>query len=250
MHPNKIPEPPPLARDIALFLDFDGTLVEIAERPQDVRLAPGLAGLLSRRHDDLDGALAVVSGRRLGEIDAFLSPLRLAGSGMHGLEFRKAAGAPAILREADPEVAELRERLKRADPHARGLVIEDKGAGLVLHYRHRPELAGLARDLMAGLLEDLPGLHLLEGKMIVEVKPKHTSKGTSVEMLLSLPPFAGRQPVFIGDDVTDEDGMAAADRLGGFGIKVGEGESVARYRLADVAAVHSWLAGKGAHDKD
>lgn len=233
---------------MALFLDFDGTLVELAAAPHEVVLGPGLVPLLTGLSAALGGALGVVSGRPLAEIDWFLAPLLLPGAGLHGLEYRDRPGAATASLGENPEIALLRKRLLGQDPGGRGLVLEDKGAALALHFRQRPELGGLAREMLQEAVRDLANLHLVDGKMVVEVKPRHADKGSSVARLMRLHPFSGRRPVFLGDDVTDEDGMKMAARLGGFGIKVGEGTTSARHRLSDVAAVHTWLARRDFHD--
>ncbi len=235
-------EPPALATDMAVFLDFDGTLVEIAPSPEMVRPEPCLVPLLIRRLDDLNGALGIVSGRPLAEIDRLLDPLRFPGAGLHGLEYRTSSDAAIERIDIGSEITVLRGRLAASGLTGAGLQIEDKGSALAVHYRRVPELGMALREHMEAAIDDLPDLHLIDGKMVVEAKPRLSDKGKMVEAFMRFPPFAGRVPVFIGDDTTDEDGMRAAAALGGFGIKVGSGASVGTYRLQDVAAVHRWLA--------
>ena len=236
-------DPPPLSASAALFLDFDGTLVPIAPRPQDVRVPawvqPGLRALSNR----LAGALAIVSGRPLAQLDEFLAPLRLPAAGAHGAEWRGASGR--ITRRLDdppPTVVHAARVLVAA--HA-GLILETKPSGFSLHYRARPELETECRDALFAALAALPEAsavwQFLHGHCVFELKQRSVSKGLAVRALLAQAPFAGRQPVFVGDDVTDEDGIAAVQEAGGFGVRVGGGESQARYRLADPGAVGEWL---------
>ncbi len=231
---------PPVPDRPALFLDFDGTLVEIAAEPDKIVVADGLPRLFQSLLAQTGGALAVVSGRKVDDIDSFLA-IPVAAAGMHGLERRATPGAALSHSPPPDEIAELRARIEGWDGLTDGVVMEDKGAGLAVHYRAAPHLEATVKDKMKALVADLPALHLIEGKMVVEAKGRGIDKGTSVRAFMAGPPFAGRTPVFIGDDVTDEDGMRAAHDLGGFGIKVGEGPSIARYRLPDVPAVHAYL---------
>ncbi|ODN70785.1 trehalose-phosphatase [Methylobrevis pamukkalensis] len=226
----------------ALFLDFDGTLVDLAPTPDAVVVPSGLAHLLQRLADRLDGALAVVSGRPVAEIDAFLAPTELRAGGLHGLEWRERPGVAVMQAPAPISLDVFRARLATSDLLRDGLLVEDKKVAIAVHYRARPDLGSLVRETITGWLEGVDDLAVLDGKMVVEVKPRAVSKGTVVQRFLAMPAFEGRVPVFVGDDVTDEDGMRAAARAGGFGVKVGEGPSGASYRLADVPAVRTWLA--------
>lgn len=231
---------PPVPDQPALFIDFDGTLVEIAEEPHMVVVAEDLQELFAALVKRTGGAVAVVSGRTVADIDHFLA-IPIAAAGMHGLERRASPDADVAHAPPPGEIKTLRERLGAWSRLSEGVHMEDKGGGLAVHYRAVPELEGEVKDKMAALIADLPALHLIEGKMVVEAKGCGFDKGSSVTAFMQAPPFAGRTPVFIGDDVTDEDGMRAAAELGGFGIKVGEGETAARYRLTDVSAVHRYL---------
>ncbi len=228
-----------LCPDCALFLDFDGTLVDIAGHPEAVVVPRGLVDTLARLRACLGGAVAVVSGRPIAQIDRFLSPLALAVAGGHGAERRRADGSLACLEPPPLGMAlETAQALARAYP---GLLVESKRASVALHYRNGPQLEAVCVAAMQDAVDHCPGLALLKGKMVIEAKPREASKGRAIEAFLDEPPFAGRLPVFIGDDVTDEPGFAAVQRLGGLGVKVGEGVSMATHRLADPKAMRAAL---------
>ncbi|WP_321344669.1 trehalose-phosphatase [Breoghania sp.] len=233
--------PPALSAGHALFLDFDGTLVDIAQTPDGIRVADGLCPLLQAVAERLDGALAVVSGRPLSEIDTLLSPLHLPAAGLHGLEHRSAIDAAIDRVPPPPELDILRRRIAEAGLIEGGVTLEDKGLALAVHYRGAPERGDELARIMGDFCSDLARLHLLHGKMVLEAKARGHDKGVAVSGFLREPIFAGRVPIFVGDDVTDEDGFKAAREAGGFGIKVGTGKTVADFRLDDVAAVHGWL---------
>jgi trehalose 6-phosphate phosphatase len=224
----------------ALFLDFDGTLVDIAPRPDAVIVPGGLPALLCRLLELFGGAVAVVSGRPIAELDRFLSPAVLPAAGLHGLEWR--AGGPIERMEPPPSLDEVRSAVRASGLDGRGLRIEDKGLSLALHYREAPDLGGEVEALASAAAAPFGDLSILHGKMVVEIKPKAASKATAVRRFAQVQPFSGRHQVFVGDDVTDEDGMRAVLAAGGTAIKVGEGGTVARFRLSDPAAVHAWLA--------
>jgi trehalose 6-phosphate phosphatase len=236
--------PRPQATDSwAFFLDVDGTLLEHAERPDAVRTDPAVVQLLAGLRAATGGALALISGRPVASIDALFDPLRVPAAGLHGVERRDALGKlhshalPEIpLRRAAAQLAEYATR------HA-GLIFEDKGLGLALHFRNAPHLAQAATGIAAAVAAELGDeFELQRGKMVIEIKPGGRDKGVAIEDFLREPPFAGRTPVFIGDDLTDEYGFSMVNRLGGHAIKVGAGETVARWRLADASAVRDWLA--------
>lgn len=269
--------PPPILASTALFVDFDGTLAPIAARPQDVRV-PGwvlpVLGALQRRQQ---GALALVSGRPLAQLDQFLQPLTLAAAGVHGAERRGASGRLEVQTATPPpELVACARSL--AHSHA-GLLLEPKPGGFALHYRERPELEALCREALQSALKDsrleaqprpqpvsarqtpgpaavqgtgpaaqdagaqAPRIHweLMQGHCVFELKQCRVSKGMALRAFMAEAPFAGRTPVYVGDDVTDEDGIAAAQALGGWGVRVGAGRTAARYRLSDVDAVGRWL---------
>jgi len=232
---------PPLDRS-ALFLDFDGTLVEIVDHPDAVTITDDTRGALRSLGDALSGALAIVTGRDIAVIDRFLAPVRLPVAGIHGLTRRDAngrlytpSGAQAFL-----EAAEV--RLEQLASGEQGLHVERKSASIALHYRHRPELESRCIAELERLANGFPDIEIKRGKMVVEAKPGHADKGTAVRDFMSEAPFEGRQPVFAGDDVTDEDAFRVVNDLGGISIKVGEGKTGANYRMASTSEFLRWLA--------
>lgn len=233
--------PPPPGPDAALFLDFDGTLVAIAETPEAVEVPDGLVPLLIELHELLGGAVAVVSGRQIDVLDRFLAPLRLPAAGEHGVQRRNAEGH--MREQTPPELGFVLDACNElAGMHA-GLLVERKHAAVALHYRLAPQLEALCREALTTLLARQPQLELLHGKCVFEIKPAGMNKGMAIDAFLEEAPFAGRVPVFAGDDTTDETGFAVVQRRpGGMAIKVGTGPSQALHRLDAPAAVHRWLA--------
>jgi trehalose 6-phosphate phosphatase len=235
-------EPPPLRRDQALFLDFDGTLVEIAPAPSLVQVPAELPRLLGELADRLGGAVAVVSGRPLDELARVIDPFTGPVAGQHGLERRHCDGTVTRC-PASPKLAEARSVLAKFAARCDGVVLEDKGVSLVLHYRQAPAARASCRTLVQRLaLESGGAFDALDGKMVIELMPRSGGKGRAIADFLADPPFYGRLPVFIGDDITDEDGFAAVNRLGGVSVHVGGGATIARHNLATVGDVWAWLA--------
>ena len=228
-----------LYHSTALFLDFDGTLVDIAEQPHDVAVPNGLIDTLTLLNDYLGAAVAVISGRPISQIDDFLRPLRLPTAGVHGAERRDSSGKLTLLPSPVLDLVEQAAR-KLASQHS-GLLVESKRGSLALHYRQAPELEDVCLSAMRGAVENSPGVTLLQGKMVVEAKPSGATKGGAIEAFLREPPFAGRTPLFVGDDITDEVGFASVQRLGGLGVKVGEGPTVAWQRIATPASFRQEL---------
>jgi len=243
--------PPPLDREAALFLDVDGTLLDIAPRPELVRIPAGLPQLLDRLGRERGGALALVSGRPLRDIDHLFRPWAGAAAGLHGAERRRANGDRASRRESEADaaaaraLAELRPRLAELTRAIPSTWLEDKGGTLALHYRSVPERQPELRQMTEALLADHPDhLRLIDGKMVLEFQPRHHGKDAAIAAFLAEPPFSGRCPVFVGDDTTDEDGFAEVNRHGGWSVRVGSpAPTAAIYSLPSVAAVHAWLAG-------
>lgn len=230
-------------RNIALFLDVDGTLLEIASTPNTVKVPAALRNTLHLAAAREIGALALISGRSIGELDRLFAPWVFPAAGQHGFERRDAEGN--LLRPSlDGELLQpAREALSRLQLLHRGLLLEDKGAALAMHYRLAPNCESLVREVMAELAARLAGQFVLRsGKCVLELTPAGYSKRTAIEAFMSERPFRGRTPVFIGDDVTDEDGFAAVNELGGYSIQVGKAStSAARYHFGSVSAVVAWL---------
>jgi len=235
------PPPPALARDCALFLDIDGTLAELAQTPDAVRVDEAVAQALPRLARELGGALALVTGRAITSADLLFPGLNLAMAGQHGCERRDAAGAihlHAPRKETYARLCKLFRALAKRHPE---LLIEDKGAAIALHYRAVPQLASHVHRTLRKSIREAVGYELQAGKMLLEVRPEGRDKGAAIDDFMAETPFAGRLPVFVGDDLTDEHGFATVERLGGWTIKVGAGRTMARYRLPSVAAVTHWL---------
>lgn len=237
--PQSLPDDP---AQLALFLDVDGTLLPLAATPTGVQADAQTCTLLEQLCTMLGGAVALVSGRPLHDLDRLFAPCRFAAAGQHGAEWRDDAGHADKYTDHLGELDDIRPRLlalAAADPR---LLTEDKGLAFALHYRRAPERG---RELMAALdtaLAGHPALTLQHGKYVLEVRPTGCGKDTAIRRMLNMTPFAGRVPVFAGDDVTDENGFRLINSLGGISIKVGEGASNAHYRLSDPAAVHDWLS--------
>lgn len=235
-------EPPiGLLNGASLFLDLDGTLVELAERPDAVTIDAGLGPLLQRLMVKLDGRVALVSGRSIAQLDNLLSgAVHMTVAGSHGAEIRNLGGIIASP-DRPPALAEAAALFTERFADRHGVVIEDKTLGVAIHYRLDPSL----RDEVHALAEQFARAHVLElqtGKMLVELRVPGHDKGSAIATLLDQPPFAGHRPLFLGDDVTDETGFVIAAAKNGAGILVGPArETAARYRLADVSAVHAWL---------
>lgn len=220
---------------VALFIDFDGTLVEIAPSPDAIEVPAGLPERLQALHRALDGAVAIVTGRTIDAIEGFLPGQDISITGGHGAERRhlgrRETVDPVLLANARAIAARVTDTLA-GHP---GLLVEPKPTGVAVHYRAAPEKATLARAALIRAIDGFNDFHAIEGKKVFEARPKWADKGSAVESLMQIKPFAGRMPIFIGDDVTDEDGFAAADRLGGFGIRIGQGQTGARFTLPAIA---------------
>jgi len=211
--------PPKAQADWALFLDLDGTLIDIAATPDGVVVAPDLITDLTAASAALGGALAVVSGRMLSEVDRLLAPLHLPGAGEHGAVVRLPSGQ---MDEIDATISsDWIDALTEAAADKPGVLIERKTHSVVAHFRQAPAheafFGDLCARLAAGRAQEFEVLH---GKMMFEIRPRSVNKARPVERLMAVAPFQGRRPVFIGDDVTDEDGIRAAEALGGAGYNV------------------------------
>lgn len=227
---------------LALFLDFDGTLVELAPQPDAVRPAPGLVPMLASLSQLLGGSLAIVTGRRVAVVDHFLAPLRLPVAGLHGFEMRlEGEMAPTLLQVEELDGA--RPRLTRFAEVWSGLRLEDKGITLALHYRAAPEAEPVVKALTGAIRDQSRGtLALIHGNMVDELLPAGRDKGSAIADLMREPAFAAALPVFFGDDVTDEAGFRTVNELGGVSARVGAPRPTeARAAFAGVSAVHGWL---------
>lgn len=234
------------APQLAIFTDFDGTLVEIAETPDAIEVPETLADQLQRAAEELDSAFAVLTGREIADIDRYLAPLHLPVAGAHGTQRRRADGVvetvdPAAILGAE-EIAHAVSPLVMANP---GLLMETKEGAVAVHFRQAPELETAVRIAMEEAIHSVTDFTLVPGKMVIEARPRAASKGQALRAFMREEPFIGRTPIFIGDDTTDEDAFIAAQDLGGVGIKLGEGDTVARMRIANVASVHALIRGLG-----
>ena len=234
------PRPRP---DWALFLDFDGTIVDFAPRPDEVRPEPGLTSVLGRAAEALGRALAVVTGRPIREIDHWLDARVAAVAGIHGAERRNADGrlvSSAGVAPPPGEVAQARERLAALAAANDGVVFEDKGSCLALHFRAAPDRGTACVEAVQAL--ESPAFEVLGGASVAELRPRGIHKGAAVAAFMAEPPFAGRTPVFVGDDVTDEDGFRTVNEMGGVSILAGPSRpTAARHHLPDVGSVVAWL---------
>ena len=229
--------------EIALFLDFDGTLAEIAPRPDAVQVEPGLVETLERLRDRLGGALAIVTGRPVTVIDGFLAPSRLDAAGLHGVERRVGGAISGGRAEDHPELRQQVQRLQAESRVLANVLIEDKGASVAVHWRlASADDAGRAEALVKDAADALGGTYRLQlGKAVGEIVPAQATKAHAIRAFLEQAPYAGRRPVFFGDDRTDEIAFASVAEDGGIAVRVGDGDTVASRRLPDPAAVRALL---------
>ena len=230
-------------RNTALFLDVDGTLLEIAATPDEVRVPAALRNTLQLASAREGGAMALVSGRPISELDRLFSPHRFAAAGLHGFERRNAQGQlhrPTVDTEA---LTTIRNSLQGLATTHRGLLLEDKEVGLAFHYRLAPHLGPMVIEAMEHAVQSLRHEFMLRhGKFVIELAPHGCSKRIAIENFMREPPFEGRIPVFIGDDLTDEEGFEVVNAMNGFSILVGSTpRTAARFRFGSVSAVVSWL---------
>jgi trehalose 6-phosphate phosphatase len=227
----------------AILLDVDGTLIEIAETPQEVHVPPTLKHTLSRLRDRLSGALCLVSGRPLADLDAMFDPLRVPIVGGHGAENRLTANGEIKCAEAKPLDVSLRRKLLAIATDTPGIIAENKGYSVALHYRLAPELERTLFTHITRLCAQQPidSVEILPGKSVFEVKPRAFNKGLAVEALMQVAPFAGRRPIFIGDDVTDESVFAVLPQFDGLGFSVGRELDGVQGMFATPREVRHWL---------
>lgn len=225
---------PVILPPLALFIDFDGTLVELADKPDAIVVPPDLIEEIQNAAERLEGAVAVITGRALDDLDKYI-PTSIPAAGGHGIERRHADGTRT---EASPDTTEaaqaLARRLQDFAQDKPGLLVEPKTASVALHYRLAPDQREICIDAMTTAVADVDGFMVLEGKMVVEARPAEASKAAAIRAFMQEPPFQGRVPVFFGDDRTDEEGFAAVREFGGVGVKVGDGETQAQVRAQDI----------------
>jgi trehalose 6-phosphate phosphatase len=213
-------------------------LIEFADHPDQIVIPPVLPELLQLVDRVLNGALVIVTGRTIESLDRHLIPPDISCAALHGCDVRLKG---TQRRMAPHKLGDIADKLRDIYGEDSGLLIEDKGANVALHYRHAPRFARDAEHLLRQLVRDLD-VTIVPGKYVFEARPYGINKGTALLDLMTQAPFRGRSPVFVGDDFSDEDAIAAAQSMGGFGIKVGPGETAAHWRLDDPTAVHAWLA--------
>ena len=229
------------ADEWALFIDIDGTLLDMAPTPDAVRVPSGLVETLTRLSATFKGAVALITGRRIADADRFFTPLKLAVSGVHGTEARDACGETVML--ARPVPADLTDAVRDVARAIPGIIVEDKGAGLAVHYRNVPEARVSLELQLRQVILHWKGFAVRRGRKVLDLVPDTNSKATGLSWLMQLPAFQGRRPVMIGDDHGDEPAMEAAENLGGIGLKVaGEHFSRAGADFASPARVRAWLA--------
>jgi trehalose 6-phosphate phosphatase len=239
---------PPASRDWCLFLDVDGTLLDISDTPSDVHVDDRLKALLMRVSECLHGALALVSGRSIASIDALFAPIRFPAAGLHGVERRTASGEIQGADFSDPRLDHARTLFALFVASHPGTLLEDKGRSLAVHFRLAPAAEERARATVKAEAETLgAAFHVQEGKMVLELKPRGFSKGTAVAEFMREAPFANRTPVFAGDDLTDEAGLRAVEKLGGISIAVG-GRIAGAWCMQNPAVLRRWLESIAALD--
>ncbi|HTJ92954.1 MAG TPA: trehalose-phosphatase [Pararobbsia sp.] len=236
---------PPASLDLAntaFFFDFDGTLVELASTPDQVVVEPRAFALIDKLRSLTAGAVAIVSGRAIDNLDTMLAPLRLPTAGLHGAERRDANNDTLRVGFGDERLITMERMLEQVVADHPGMLLEIKGAALALHYRNAPTREAAARAATEQLAERFADAYVLQpGKMVFEIKPRNVDKGRAIAAFLDEPPFAGRTPVFAGDDLTDEKGFAIVNARRGVSIKVGAGETIGHHRVDSVTALLDWV---------
>jgi trehalose 6-phosphate phosphatase len=251
---DDIPSPgkTPLARsttlprlsECAILLDIDGTLLDLAPTPREVWVPPGLSKTLNRLLERTSGALALVSGRSLNDIDLIFAPEQFPAVGGHGAEMRISADSEAVATHAPPMDKELKRRLAAIAKLSPGILLEDKGYSLALHYRLAPHAEKAIYEAVSLIRADLPNapIEVLPGKCVCEIKHSGFNKATGVTELMTFEPFKGRRPIFIGDDITDESVFAIMPDLGGLAFSVGRRATGVAGHFDEPRDVREWLA--------
>lgn len=236
----KLPPPPP-ALDWCLFLDVDGTLIELTDTPSQTFADAEIKSLLGEVAERLGGAVALISGRKIETLDQLFAPLKLPAAGLHGVERRKMDGSIQGASFVDSQLERARVALKALVEAHPGTLFEDKERTIALHFRTAPHFAEAMRDAVIEIAKPLGNnYHIQAGKMLFEIKPRGFSKATAIQAFMKESPFRGRRPVFIGDDLTDQDGFRMAEEHGGLSIAVGD-HVQGQYQLSDVTAVRGLL---------
>ncbi|WP_245410851.1 trehalose-phosphatase [Microvirga flavescens] len=236
------------AEQWALFLDFDGTLVDIVERPDAVVVDQGLRDVLSGMKDRLGGALAIISGRPIAFLDTRLAPYRFDIAGLHGLEYRIGKTVYLCQPEDHPRLRGIVPRLQDVASAKSGVLVEDKGCSVAVHWRLAPQERDFVLATVNAAAEALgPEYRIQLGKAVAELLPAAAGKGKVIESFLRQAPYRGRRPIFVGDDLTDENGFNAVNALDGISVRIGDGNTVAQKRLQTPAALRqclsAWVAG-------
>ena len=225
-------------QDHALFLDFDGTLAPLQDDPDTVALPNGGADFLVALNDALGGALVLISGRDIRDL-SIRTPKSIFRAGGHGLEVCFPGDVPSV--ERGDIAPELKAKVESIIAAHTGVRVEDKGPVLAVHFRQNPSAESDLLNALELLAEGLPDYKAQHGKMVIELKPIRANKGIALASIMQSAVFAERTPIMVGDDTTDEDAMRVATDFGGYGVKVGEGETCAKFRLKDPDAVWDWL---------
>lgn len=238
---DPIAVPPILQGHYAFFFDLDGTLAEIKPHPDQVVIPENIRVTLHQLSQQQQGALALVSGRAMLELDALAAPYHFPLAGVHGAERRDSHGQVHRVTLPPPLVEQLHHWLTQALAEWPGCELENKGMAFALHYRQAPQYQQDIEQLAQQAVLRFPGLALQPGKCVVEIKPAGINKGAAIVAFMQEAPFKGRVPVFVGDDLTDEAGFDVVNQAGGISVKVGQGNSCAQWRLAGVSGAHHWL---------
>ena len=227
--------------NIAIFLDVDGTILNFSNSPKDVKVDQYLLSLLKNLEISLNGALALVSGRSIKDLDNLFSPLKFNAGGQHGLELRK-SGEKNKQTVNTKEFQLIKNKIHKFVFNNKDIFLEDKGSSIAIHYRMAPDKKNDIKNFISDIIQNRSDLHLIEGKMVFEIKDKRFDKGKLISLLMQNSPFKNKLPIFLGDDLTDEDGFKLVNSLAGISIKVGSFRKTnANFFLSNVSDVNDWL---------